>query len=175
MEWLDWLEENWIWICPILVALYGVARSIVAATPTPKDDEALKSVNRIVRLIAKLFGLDLKQGRKAPMLIVVAGIALTPGCSTIEAIRKDPAKQYKLAKETYVETVTILITLKKAGKLDESEKAAAERVIKLGREVLHAWETALLEGKDYPDGMVLMVPVIAQLNDFIKAGESKCH
>ena len=66
MDYVKWIEVNWIWVCPAILALYAVARAIVAVTPTPKDDEALEKVNRLVRLIAKLFGLDLKQGRKLP-------------------------------------------------------------------------------------------------------------
>ena len=173
MDLINWLEENWIWICPFILALYGVARAIVAATPTPKDDEALKKVSRVLRLIAGLFGLDLKQGRKLPAIIIIAGIALSPGCATIKAFGKDPAKQYKLSKVAYSESVSILVILKKTGKLDKDETAAANRVITIGREVLCKWEDTLIDGDDYPDGMTLIVPVISQLKDFIKAGESK--
>ena len=173
MDLLTWLEENWIWICPFLVVIYSVARAIVAATPTPKDDEALKKVSRLLRLIAGLFGLDLKQGRKLPAIIIIAGITLSPGCATIEAFGKDPAKQYKLSKIAYAESVSILIILKKTGKLDKDETAAANRVITIGREVLRKWEDALINGEDYPDGAALIVNVVIQLKDFIKAGESK--
>jgi len=173
MEWLKWLEENWIWVCPFIVALYGVARAIVAATPTPTDDEALKKVSRFIRVLAGIFGLDMKQGRKLPAIIIVAGIALSPGCTTLTSIGKDPAKQYKLSKISYSEAVTVLITMKKAGKLDKAETIAATRVINLGREVLSKWEDALLNGKDYPNGITLIGPVISQLKDFIKIGESK--
>jgi len=173
MDLITWLEENWIWICPILVALYGVARAIVVATPTPKDDEALKKVSRVVRLIAGLFGLNLKQGRKLPAIIIIAGIALSPGCATIEALGKDPAKQYKLAKIAYSESVTILIAMKKAGKLDKDETEAATRVIKLGRDVLSNWEDQLIKGEKYPSGPGLVMNVVTQLQDFIKTGEYK--
>jgi len=174
-HWLKWIQENWIWICPVLVALYGVARAIVAATPTPKDDEALKEVNKLVRVLAGIFGLNLKQGitKKLPLLIVVAGLTLSPGCATIEALSKDPAAQYKVSKMAYVETVDILIRLQKAGKLDKDEKAAAIRVVEMGREVLDGWAEALEQGKDYPDGATLMAPVMTQLKDFIIAGERK--
>jgi hypothetical protein len=173
MEWLIVLEENWIWICPTLVALYGIARTIVAVTPTPKDDEALNQVSRLLRLIAGLFGLDLKQGRKLTGLIIIAGVALSPGCATIEALSRDPAKQYKLAKIAYSETVIVLIEMKTKGKLDKDETASAGRVIKLGREVLRNWENALIKGEGYPDGAILVSSVVIQLKDFIKAGESK--
>ena len=82
MDLIKWTEENWIWICPFILALYGVARAIVALTPTPRDDEALKQVGKALRIIAGVFGLDLKQGRKLPAIIIIAGIALSPGCST---------------------------------------------------------------------------------------------
>lgn len=173
MDWLKWLEENWIWICPVLVVLYSIARSIVAATPTPKDDKALKEVNKIVRILAGIFGLNMKQGRKIPAIIIVAGVTLAPGCAIVEEISKDPAKQYKVAKIAYAESVATLVLLKKTGKLDEDETIAVGRVIKIGRDVLRNWEDALLNGKDYPEGVALIGPVVTQLRDFIKAGESK--
>jgi hypothetical protein len=61
---MEWFQENAAAIGSILLAAYALARAIVAITPTPKDDEALKQVNVLVRGIAKTFGLDMKQGRK---------------------------------------------------------------------------------------------------------------
>ncbi|MHC4160440.1 MAG: hypothetical protein ACYSSO_15345 [Planctomycetota bacterium] len=61
---MEWLKENAAAIGSILLAAYALARAIVALTPTPKDDEALKKVNVFVRALAKTFGLDLKQGVK---------------------------------------------------------------------------------------------------------------
>jgi len=173
MDWIKWIDENWIWVCPVLVALYGIARAIVAATPTPADDEALKHVSKCLRVLAGIFGLNLKQGRKLPALVIIAGITLSPGCKTIEAISKDPAKQYKLAKIAYTETVITLIELKRAGKLSQSEVDSADRVIKLGRTVLRNWEIALIQGNDYPDGMTLIAPVMVELRAFIAAGGLK--
>jgi hypothetical protein len=49
-------------LCVIVAAVYIIARIIVAVTPTPKDDEALKKVNVLLRTVAKAIGLDLKQG-----------------------------------------------------------------------------------------------------------------
>ena len=45
---------------------YVVARIVVALTPTPKDDAAMEEVSIFVRALAGLFGLNLRQGRKAP-------------------------------------------------------------------------------------------------------------
>jgi len=47
----------------ILGALTGIARAIVALTPTSKDDIALGKISKHLNIIAKVFGLDLTQGR----------------------------------------------------------------------------------------------------------------
>ena len=47
----------------VVGALCSIARVIVALTPTPKDDEVLEKVSTQLRAIAKVFGLDMKQGR----------------------------------------------------------------------------------------------------------------
>lgn len=45
-------------------ALYTAARVIVAMTPTPQDDEALKKVGKWLQALRVIVGLDLKQGIK---------------------------------------------------------------------------------------------------------------
>lgn len=60
---MDWIIENYVEIAAVLFALYGAARAIVALTPTPKDNAALEEVGTLVKTIAKVLGLDLKQGR----------------------------------------------------------------------------------------------------------------
>jgi len=47
----------------LLVCAYGLARAVVILTPTPKDDERLDEVWKVVRVIATIFGLNLKAGR----------------------------------------------------------------------------------------------------------------
>jgi len=45
--------------------LYVLARAIIIATPTKKDDQYLdKKINPILRGLSFLFGLDLRQGIK---------------------------------------------------------------------------------------------------------------
>ena len=59
---MDWITKHIIELFAIAGALYTAARLIVALTPTPKDDAAVEKVGGILKMIAKVFGLDLKQG-----------------------------------------------------------------------------------------------------------------
>lgn len=61
---MDWLKDNAVAIAAVLGAAYALARTIVALTPTPKDDKALEKVGIVLKALAKGFGLDLKQGRE---------------------------------------------------------------------------------------------------------------
>jgi hypothetical protein len=47
----------------IFGALTGIARVIVALTPTSKDDIIVGRISKHLNTIAKVFGLDLMQGR----------------------------------------------------------------------------------------------------------------
>ena len=61
---MEWIQEHITEILGIIIGLYGVARAIVALTPTPKDNVALEEhVGKPLRILAKAFGLDLTQGR----------------------------------------------------------------------------------------------------------------
>lgn len=166
---MEWITDNLEWLTPTTVlAMYIIARIIVILTPTPKDDEALEKVSGLVRALAKTFGLDLKQGRKLPVILITAtALMCATGCATFDAFRNKPAAQYKLTKTAFVECVDVLAMLRSQGKFDESESAAITRVIKLGQEVLNKWADALIDGKDYPNGYSLMLPVITQLKGFI--------
>lgn len=60
----DWLtEDNIKAFFAVLGGLYALALVIVKLTPTPKDNEALAEVSVVLRAIARLFGLNLTQGR----------------------------------------------------------------------------------------------------------------
>ena len=53
-------------IFAVIGALYGLALIIVKITPTPKDDAELAQVGIFLTALAKVFGLDLKQGINLP-------------------------------------------------------------------------------------------------------------
>jgi len=59
---MEWLTANFQNILILLAALYALARAIVVLTPTPKDNAALDEVSAGLKVIAKVFGLDLTQG-----------------------------------------------------------------------------------------------------------------
>jgi hypothetical protein len=59
---INWISEHYAEIFAILFGLYAVARMVVVLTPTPKDDIAVEKVGVWLNKLAKLFGLDMKQG-----------------------------------------------------------------------------------------------------------------
>jgi len=49
----------------IIIAVIILARVVVALTPTKKDDEYLsKNTPKVLKILAIVFGLDLRQGRE---------------------------------------------------------------------------------------------------------------
>jgi len=60
---MEWVQGHSTELLGLLVCAYGLARAVVILTPTPKDDERLDEVWKVVRVIATIFGLNLKAGR----------------------------------------------------------------------------------------------------------------
>lgn len=52
---VEFITENWEAVLALLVALHALAVAIVNLTPTPKDDEVLAKVYRVVEVLAGLF------------------------------------------------------------------------------------------------------------------------
>lgn len=52
---VEFITENWESILALLAALHALAVAIVNLTPTPKDDEVLAKVYRVVEVLAGLF------------------------------------------------------------------------------------------------------------------------
>jgi hypothetical protein len=164
---MEWINAHWKDIAAGIGALYALALVIVKLTPTPKDDEALKKVSVILKVIAKVFGLNLKQGitKKNVLLCLVAGSMCCSSCAMLSGLKEDPKKQYHLAASVYAESVNTLATLRRAGKIREKDAEAINRVVILGHDILKAWAAALNECKDYP-GVSHMAPILLQLKEF---------
>ena len=60
---MNWLAKHYVEIFAVIGALCSIARIIVALTPTSKDDIIVGRVSAQLNVIAKVFGLDLMQGR----------------------------------------------------------------------------------------------------------------
>lgn len=52
---MEFVTENWGGILAALAAAHALAVAIVNLTPTPKDDEVLAKVYRVVEIAAGLF------------------------------------------------------------------------------------------------------------------------
>jgi len=60
---IDWISGNWVGLLAVIGAAYALARAIVFLTPTPKDDEAVNKIGKLLKTLGVISGLDLKQGR----------------------------------------------------------------------------------------------------------------
>lgn len=49
---MNFIIENWETFLSVLAALHGLAIAIVNLTPTPKDNEVLAKIYRVVEIIA---------------------------------------------------------------------------------------------------------------------------
>ena len=62
---MEWIWAHKIEIFAIIGAAYTTALGIVALTPTSDDDEWLeKNVGKPLKMLARIFGLNIKIGRK---------------------------------------------------------------------------------------------------------------
>lgn len=49
---MNFIIENWEAFLAVLAALHGLAIAIVNLTPTPKDDEILAKIYRVIEILA---------------------------------------------------------------------------------------------------------------------------
>ena len=65
---MNFIADNWESIAAAIGAIYAAIRIAVLLTPTKKDDEILSKVSgwwpKIVVILSKIAGLDVKQGLK---------------------------------------------------------------------------------------------------------------
>jgi len=61
---MQFVIDNWEVLAALIVALHGVALLVVNMTPTPKDNEILGKVYRVVEVVAGLFSAKAKQPGK---------------------------------------------------------------------------------------------------------------
>lgn len=165
-------------ILPALFAFIGAAYSlalvIVKLTPTPRDDAALARVSPVLRTIAKLFGLDLRQGIRqgtkpppwAPLLacLIFPAILLTAtGCHTGAPSAEE---QYVAAAHSYAITVHALATAREAGQIPADQIPAITAAVHAGRDLLDEWAIALETGRPVPDIAASLRVIIAQLQAY---------
>jgi hypothetical protein len=168
------MEDLLLTIFTVVGALYTGARIIVLLTPTPKDDAYVAHVGKVLRGIAKGFGLDLKQGinldpPKAAMLIIGCSLLLG-GCYS--DLSGSPEAEYLAASKTYTATVQSLTDLKKANKLDEGDVELITVLIYECRDYLRKWADAVQAGKEKPDGYEFFENALDKLLYFEQKGAS---
>ena len=62
---LAWVEKiGVVEVSAFIGAFYTIARAIIWITPTKKDDKLLSKYDFKLKILAKIVGLDLTQGRK---------------------------------------------------------------------------------------------------------------
>jgi hypothetical protein len=58
---VDFVTANWDGIMAAILAAHGLALAVVNLTPTPKDNEALSKVYRVVEWLGGIFTSKVKQ------------------------------------------------------------------------------------------------------------------
>ena len=157
---MEWLQENVGQLATIVGMLYALARVIVALTPTPKDDKAMADVSVLLKTIASIFGLDLKQGveKKPPnasggfvsgsalSLLVCLSISIMvalPGCITTDARANLVA-----GNKVFAGTVRMLTVAVKANEFNAEEVEQISTLVHQGEQALADWEAAIMRGED---------------------------
>ena len=161
---MKWVMENYQAALAILGAIYSLALIIVKLTPTPKDDIALQKVSVILKVLAKVFGLDLKQGinrkvsgaldikdigTKTKLISIIFVCSIMMSCAIMD-IREDSRAEYVLANKTFAATVNSLTALKVKGVFDESEINAIGVLITSGQILLNQWHKDIITDTPIP-------------------------
>lgn len=173
---ITWIQSHPVEIFAVIGALYGAARVLVALTPTPKDDAALAKVWIGLRVLAKAFGLDLKQGvsdgiPKKPTSSGKMGLVVLFSCTAFLTScrmesQQNPSAELLIAQKTFTSIVEILTTLQRAGKFKPEETEQLTILIHEGHRYLSTWVIALENGEDTPNAMNLMNRIILKLLRF---------
>lgn len=160
----DYLQANIVQIFAVVGALYALARTIVALTPTPKDDEVVGKVWVVVQKLGKLFGLDLSQGvqndkkgssgtNKAGLLILFLVLSCVVGCSN-PGLSFSPQAQLLVAQKTFAAVVRGLADLQISGAFEPEETQALTVLIHEGQQQLSLWEVRLTTGQPTPQSQI---------------------
>jgi len=169
---VDWIVAHYVEIFALLGAIYTAARIIVALTPTPKDDEVVGALWRVVQALAKLVGLDPQQGLRSgkgsvpppPPAGVAAFIALSlllGGCGA--EWREDPKAELLVAQKTFTAVVNAMTDLRRAGKLNDDDVKIVAELILTAQEELHRWQAAVEAGQPPPTTLEGFRAVLARL------------
>ncbi len=183
---MDWIMENYVEIFAVIGAAYSLTLMIVNLTPTPKDNYALEKVGVVLKVLAKLFGLDLTQGintkgiegppRKkgrryydGVMSLMIFIILVGPGCATLETIHFDPRAECVAAQEAFAAIVRGLTEIKAQGVFDEAEVEKITILIHEGRDILDKWYADIIEGKPVsPDNWGRVQSIMKELTVYEK-------
>lgn len=177
---MQWLNDNYVTLLAIVGGLYTVARLIVSLTPTPKDDAKLAEVTVWLKSLAKLVGLDLKQGIKkkngsggttglSGLLILVVPLLIFQGCGSKSwsVINNNPRAKfiaYGKVFKTTVDSCNILIqedVITDFKVMDEIVALAEE-----GYGYLGEWEAHLsISGNPPPDLLKTFYKCLTRLSD----------
>ena len=53
---MNWVIDHWVEIIAVLGSLHALASAITALTPTPKDDEFVSKVYKMIESLALVIG-----------------------------------------------------------------------------------------------------------------------
>lgn len=61
-----WVIQNWELVFGVILGAHGLASAIVALTPTPKDDEIVGKVYKVIEKVALVVGKAKDDPNKEP-------------------------------------------------------------------------------------------------------------
>jgi hypothetical protein len=176
---LAWIKENWNDVLAAIGAAYTLALLIVKLTPTPKDDTGLAKVSGWLKVLAKVFGLNLFQGvnssgtttttkpgaSRPTAALLIIGLSLAGlSCATLTAIQSDERAQLQIAQETFTATVQALTTAREAGTFTQEQADQITVVIAQTKAYLNDWTQAVKVGESRPKAWDEFLELITKLN-----------
>lgn len=174
---MDWVQSHLVEIFAIIGAVYTVARLVVALTPTPRDDEALERVSVFLKALAKVVGLDLKQGVQKTGTgggSTTAGILLLLSTSFIAGCwANNPRANLLASQKLFSASVDSLTASVQAGKFSGDEITQIDTIIHQGQGILEKWEVALRANEDASTWEHLFDAVVGQLAEYQEKAKEK--
>ena len=178
---MDWIQQNYVNVFAVIGALYAAALLFVKLTPTPRDDAALEKVGVVLKFVAAVFGLNLKQGleskppetnsKKSGRARVEELIFLVFVAATLAAGCASSGDQYQASSFAFVAAADTATELRRAGKLTEQDVKTIGEALDDGHAALSAWANALKADQDYPNGSEIVSLIVERIRARIRARE----
>lgn len=140
-----------------------VALSLSKRIPTPDVQEQLNEVASWLRVLARIFGLDLTQGASTDpktgfgitggtVILVLIALPFVTGCATtrenLRVVHQDPRAEYVLAEKSLESTMNVLTDALNQGAISHEAALKIARYEREAQDILDEWNARLLAAED---------------------------